>query len=200
MPGILRATCGSSVPTARHGKVRSRYRAWSQFSYWAVLPDAIGDSLWGNQLTVVPEVMGDLTTLTALSLSDKHWWWYPRRSVTPPGRVPETGSSLMAAFYPQATATMRRARRKRGGTDPPIRAQRQIPDAAHGWVRLDAGHVCGEEVNPVAVEVSACSVAVLGGAWVGMTGEELRATSRQPRRLEVTAMLCRGDMTGTRHG
>lgn len=27
-------------------------------------------------------------------------------------------------FYPPATATMRRARRKRGGTDPPIRAQR----------------------------------------------------------------------------
>jgi hypothetical protein len=43
MPGILRATCGSSMPTARHRKVRSRYCAWSPFSYWAVLPDAIGD-------------------------------------------------------------------------------------------------------------------------------------------------------------
>jgi hypothetical protein len=40
-------------------------------------------------------------------------------------------------------------------------------------VALVAGDVGGEEVDAVAVEVAACSVVVLGGAGVGVAGEDL---------------------------
>ena len=40
--------------------------------------------------------------------------------------------------------------------------------------RLDAGDVGGEEVDAVAVEVAAGAVVVLGRAWVGVPGEDLR--------------------------
>ena len=39
--------------------------------------------------------------------------------------------------------------------------------------RLDAGDIGGEEVESVAVEVSAGAVVVLGGPRVGVTGEDL---------------------------
>lgn len=41
---------------------------------------------------------------------------------------------------------------------------------------LGAGHVGGEEVDAVAVEVLAGSVVVLGGSRVGVAGQELRVT------------------------
>ena len=40
----------------------------------------------------------------------------------------------------------------------------------------DAGDVGGEEVDAVAVEVAAGSVVVLGGAGVGVPGEDLRVS------------------------
>src|SRR5688572_24013895 len=51
----------------------------------------------------------------------------------------------------------------------------QARSARGGWTGLgrgasDAGHVGGEEVHAVAVEVSSCSVVVLGGARVGVPG------------------------------
>jgi hypothetical protein len=39
---------------------------------------------------------------------------------------------------------------------------------------LDAGDIGGEEVDTVAVEVAAGAVVVLGGAGVGVPGEDLR--------------------------
>ena len=48
---------------------------------------------------------------------------------------------------------------------------------SRGWLStaaLDAGDVGGEQVDAVAVEVAAGAVVVLGGAWVGVPGEDLR--------------------------
>jgi hypothetical protein len=44
--------------------------------------------------------------------------------------------------------------------------------------RLDPGDVGCEEVDAVAVEVAAGAVAVLGGAWVGISGEDLSVAQR----------------------
>jgi hypothetical protein len=51
-----------------------------------------------------------------------------------------------------------------------------------GWIgrRSDAGDVGGEEVDAVAVEVASGSVVVLGGAGVGVTGEDLGVPERYP--------------------
>jgi hypothetical protein len=43
---------------------------------------------------------------------------------------------------------------------------------------LHASNVGGEEVDAVAVEVAPGAVVVLGGAWVGVAGEDLRVTKR----------------------
>ena len=47
---------------------------------------------------------------------------------------------------------------------------------------LNAGHVCGEEVDAVAVQVASGAVVGLGGAWVGVTGEGLGVSVRYDRR------------------
>ena len=66
--------------------------------------------------------------------------------------------------------------------------------------RLDAGDVGGEEVDSVAVEVSAGAVVVLGGSGVGMAREDLGVAERNAgvkgvgmaaRRSEC-GLMCRG--------
>lgn len=47
--------------------------------------------------------------------------------------------------------------------------------------RSCAGDVGGEEVDPVAVEVSAGAVVVLGSSGVGMAGQDLGVTERDTR-------------------
>ena len=49
---------------------------------------------------------------------------------------------------------------------------------AGGARRSDAGDVGGEEVDPVSVEVAAGAVVVLGGAGVGVAGEDLGVSQR----------------------
>ncbi len=44
----------------------------------------------------------------------------------------------------------------------------------------DSGDIRGEEVDAVTVEVAAGSVVVLGGAGVGMAGQDLRVSQRDP--------------------
>ncbi len=46
------------------------------------------------------------------------------------------------------------------------------------FIELRAGDVGGEEVDPLAVEVAAGAVVVLGGAWVGVSGEDLGIPER----------------------
>ena len=45
-------------------------------------------------------------------------------------------------------------------------------------IQLDAGDVCGEEVDSVTVEVARCAVVVLGGPGVGMAREDLSVAER----------------------
>jgi hypothetical protein len=45
-------------------------------------------------------------------------------------------------------------------------------------ISSDAGDIRSEEVDAVPIEVAACSVVVLGGAWIGVSGEDLRVTER----------------------
>jgi len=44
--------------------------------------------------------------------------------------------------------------------------------------RSHACDVSGEDVDAVAIEVAACVVAVLGGAWIGGPGKDLGVTQR----------------------
>ena len=50
------------------------------------------------------------------------------------------------------------------------------PTAAAARSRSHSGDVGGEEVDAVAVEVAAGAIVVLCGAWVGVSGEDLRVT------------------------
>jgi len=47
--------------------------------------------------------------------------------------------------------------------------------------RSDAGDVCGEEMDAVSVEVATGAVVVLGGAWVGVAGEDLGVSQGDAR-------------------
>ena len=53
------------------------------------------------------------------------------------------------------------------------RRQKVDPGGPDTATRSHASDVRGEEVDTVAVEVAPCSVVVLGGSRIGMSGEDL---------------------------
>ena len=81
------------------------------------------------------------------------------------------------AVLPNERRRLRFGRFNPGGCRP----VNEIGMAASQWAestlvrpgRLDAGDVCGQEVDAVSVEVASGAVVVLGGAGAGVTGEDL---------------------------
>ena len=57
----------------------------------------------------------------------------------------------------------------------------------------DPGDVGGEEVDSVPVEVASSAVVVLGGARVGMPGQDLGITQRDPDVQGVCDRRCRSE-------
>jgi len=56
-----------------------------------------------------------------------------------------------------------------------------------------AGDVGGEEVDPVAVEVAAGAIVVLGGAWIGVSGEIWASRSGTPAASALVMAACRNE-------
>ena len=59
----------------------------------------------------------------------------------------------------------------RKSADPGVPSAK-VPLYLVGWTQVERGDVGGEEVDAVAVEVASHTVVVLGGAWVGVPGQD----------------------------
>src|SRR4051794_28936451 len=61
------------------------------------------------------------------------------------------------------------------------------------WWSSNTGDVGVEEVDAVAVEVAVGAVVVLGGAWAGVSGEDLTVAEGTPASRALVMAACRSE-------